>query len=50
MPSNLLPNDFETISFDELFALMAKANCAREMKIDDFKSAIAQVLGEVDLG
>jgi len=48
LPANLLPSNFETISFDDLYALIAKANCAREMKVEDFKSAVAQVMSEMN--
>ena len=44
LPSALLPEDFENLSFDEFFELYAHADCAREMRIEDIETGVAKGL------
>lgn len=45
LPHDLIPQSFEEITFEELFALVAKANYAREMRIEDIKNGSMQAVG-----
>lgn len=46
LPSELLPEDFENLSFDEFFELYAHADCAREMRIEDIETGVAKGLSD----
>lgn len=40
LPKRLIPENFETIDFDEFFRLYAMAELAREMMIKDLEVAV----------
>lgn len=40
LPSGMLPGDFEDVDFDEFFRLMAMAQVAREMGIEDIEVGV----------
>jgi len=37
------------MDFDEMFPLAAKANCAREMRIEDIRCGLIRAFEELDL-
>lgn len=40
LPREMIPGDFENVDFDEFFQLMAMAQVAREMKIEDIEVGV----------
>lgn len=40
LPREMIPIDFENADFDEFFRLMAMAQVAREMKIEDIEVGV----------
>lgn len=40
LPQKLIPNDFENIDFDELYKLIAMAQIARKMRIEDIEVGV----------
>ena len=42
LPGELLPENFENLTFDEFFCLYSLADCAREMRIEDIKAGVAK--------
>lgn len=42
LPGELLPENFENLTFDEFFSLYSLADCAREMRIEDIKAGVAK--------
>lgn len=40
LPKELLPEDFDRISFDDFFRLMAMAQVARELRIEDIEVGV----------
>lgn len=46
LPPALLPEDFDSLTFEEFFALYACADCAREMRIEDMEAGVAKGLAD----
>jgi len=46
LPKELLPENFEDLTFDEFFALYGQADCAREMKIEDIEAGVAKGIAD----
>lgn len=40
LPKELIPDNFENTDFDEFFRLMAMAQVAREMRIEDIEVGV----------
>ena len=40
LPREMIPGDFENVDFDEFFRLMAMAQVAREMRIEDIEVGV----------
>ena len=40
LPKEMLPEDFENTDFDEFFRLIAMAQVAREMRIEDIEAGV----------
>lgn len=40
LPGGMIPGDFEDVDFDEFFRLMAMAQVAREMAIEDIEVGV----------
>lgn len=46
LPKELLPKNFEDVSFEDFFSLYAQADCAREMKIEDIEVGVAKGIAD----
>lgn len=46
LPRELLPDNFEEITFEEFFALYGQADCAREMRIEDIEAGVAKGIAD----
>lgn len=46
LPRELLPGNFEDLSFEEFFKLYAQADCAREMKIEDIETGVSKGIAD----
>ncbi len=46
LPRELLPESFEDLTMEEFFELYAKADCAREMKIEDIETGVAKGIAD----
>lgn len=46
LPTGLLPENFEDLTFEEFFDLYAKADCAREMRIEDIETGVAKGIAD----
>ena len=46
LPKELLPENFEDLTFDEFFALYGQADCAREMRIEDIEAGVAKGIAD----
>ena len=40
LPKELIPDNFESVDFDEFFRLMAMAQVARELRIEDIEVGV----------
>lgn len=46
LPRELLPENFEDLTFEEFFSLYAQADCAREMRIEDIEVGVAKGIAD----
>lgn len=46
LPPALLPEDFDSLTFDAFFDLYACADCARELRIEDIEAGVAKGLAD----
>lgn len=47
LPKELLPENFEGLTFDEFFSLYVQADCAREMRIEDIETGVAKGIADI---
>lgn len=47
LPRELLPESFEDLTFDEFFSLYGQADCAREMRIEDIETGVANGIADI---
>lgn len=47
LPTVLLPENFEDLTFEEFFDLYGQADCAREMKIEDIETGVAKGIADI---
>ncbi|MBS5299701.1 hypothetical protein GPK60_03720 [Ruminococcus sp. MCC718] len=46
LPTELLPESFEDLTFEEFFELYGQADCAREMRIEDIETGVAKGIAD----
>ena len=46
LPRELLPENFEDLTFEEFYGLYAQADCAREMRIEDIEVGVAKGIAD----
>ena len=47
LPTVLLPENFEDLTFEEFFDLYGQADCAREMRIEDIETGVAKGIADI---
>lgn len=47
LPPELLPGDFNDLTFEEFYDLYAQADCAREMRIEDIETGVAKGIADI---
>lgn len=46
LPTELLPERFEDLTFEEFFDLYAQADCVRELRIEDIETGVAKGIAD----
>lgn len=46
LPREMLPESFEELTFDEFFDLYGRADCARDMRIEDIEAGVARGIAD----
>lgn len=46
LPREMLPESFEDLTFDEFFDLYGRADCARDMRIEDIETGVARGIAD----
>lgn len=46
LPPKLLPENFDDLTVEEFYDLYARADCVREMKIEDIEAGVAKGIAD----